>query len=128
MTDAQGVERSHVALLDRKPGTIFGEVVVERLAYRRPGHSNLYPADGALNLPADKHSHGLRKLAARPPGHVPGLLRHPGRIGLSGGVAEDHPPGADLEEDEGVEDAQPNALDGQEVAGQDSPSMGAQEL
>ena len=35
-----------------------------RLAYRRRGHANLYPADAALNLPVEKHSHGLRQLAA----------------------------------------------------------------
>ena len=44
--------------------TVFGEVTVRRLAYRRRGHANLYPADAALNLPVEKHSHGLRRLAA----------------------------------------------------------------
>ncbi|MGH3496722.1 MAG: ISKra4 family transposase [Nocardioidaceae bacterium] len=44
--------------------TIFGTVTVERLAYRHRGHPNLYPADAALNLPAGRHSHGLRRLAA----------------------------------------------------------------
>jgi hypothetical protein len=34
------------------------------LAYRRRGHANLYPTDGQLNLPVEKHSHGLRKWAA----------------------------------------------------------------
>ncbi|MGH9170107.1 MAG: ISKra4 family transposase [Acidimicrobiales bacterium] len=44
--------------------TVFGEVTVERFAYRRRGHANLHPADAALNLPAERHSHGLSKLAA----------------------------------------------------------------
>ncbi len=44
--------------------TIFGEVAVERLAYRARGVPNLYPADAVLNLPVEKHSHGLRRLAA----------------------------------------------------------------
>ena len=35
-----------------------------RLAYRAPGVANLHPADAALNLPIERHSHGLRKLAA----------------------------------------------------------------
>ena len=35
-----------------------------RLAYRAPGRPNLHPADAGLNLPAEKHSHGLRQLAA----------------------------------------------------------------
>ena len=54
------VETGHV----RPLATIFGEVEVERLAYRHRGHPNLYPADGVLNLPAERHSHGLRRLAA----------------------------------------------------------------
>ena len=37
---------------------------VRRLAYRAHGQANLHPADAALNLPAEKHSHGLRRLAA----------------------------------------------------------------
>jgi hypothetical protein len=44
--------------------TVFGEVVVERLAYRELGHPDLHPADAALNLPTERHSHGLRRLAA----------------------------------------------------------------
>ncbi len=37
---------------------------MERLAYRHRGHPNLYPADRELNLPPQRHSHGLRRLAA----------------------------------------------------------------
>lgn len=44
--------------------TIFGEVEVERIAYRKRGQTNLHPADAVLNLPTEKHSHGLRQLAA----------------------------------------------------------------
>ena len=43
---------------------MFGEVSVSRMAYRAPGRANLHPADAELNLPAEKHSHGLRRLAA----------------------------------------------------------------
>ena len=39
-------------------------VRVSRIAYRARGQENLYPADGALNLPEEKHSHGMRRLAA----------------------------------------------------------------
>jgi hypothetical protein len=56
------VETGHTRALT----TVFGEVRVTRLAYRRRGHANLYPADAQLNLPVEKHSHGLRKLAAVP--------------------------------------------------------------
>lgn len=44
--------------------TVFGEVRVTRKAYRKPEQSNLYPLDASLNLPTEKHSHGLRRLAA----------------------------------------------------------------
>jgi len=44
--------------------TIFGEVTVTRLAYREAGQPNLHPADAVLNLPTERHSHGLRQLAA----------------------------------------------------------------
>ena len=65
VTDARGtpranVERGHRRLLM----SVFGEVEVERLAYRRRGEENLHPADATLNLPVEKHSHGLRRLAA----------------------------------------------------------------
>ena len=65
VTDAEGtgrgsVEADHLrALL-----TVFGEVGVTRLAYRRRGEGNLYPADAALNLPTELHSHGLRQFSA----------------------------------------------------------------
>jgi hypothetical protein len=56
----RNVERGH----RRELLSVFGEVGVGRLAYRARGWENLYPADGQLNLPAEKHSHGIRRLAA----------------------------------------------------------------
>ena len=47
----------------RQLATVFGEVTVTRITYRAPGAANLHPADAELNLPEEKHSHGLRKLA-----------------------------------------------------------------
>jgi hypothetical protein len=44
--------------------TKFGQVTVSRIACRSPGRPNVHPADAVLNLPEEKHSHGLRKLAA----------------------------------------------------------------
>jgi hypothetical protein len=44
--------------------TIVGCVTVTRLAYRAKGAENLHLQDAALNLPAERHSHGLRELAA----------------------------------------------------------------
>ena len=54
------VEPGHVRALE----TVFGTVSVERLAYRAPGVGNLHPADAALNLPVERHSHGLRRPCA----------------------------------------------------------------
>ena len=59
-----GVRRAHVEAAHRRAlETVFGEVQVGRLAYRARGQENLYPADAQLNLPAEKHSHGMRRLA-----------------------------------------------------------------
>jgi hypothetical protein len=44
--------------------TKFGPVSVSRIAYRSPGRGNVHVLDAALNLPEEKHSHGLRRLAA----------------------------------------------------------------
>src|SRR5260370_684733 len=63
--DTDGVEHRNV-----EPGhartltTVFGKVAVTRIAYRALGASNLHPADAVLNLPPEKHSHGLRRLTA----------------------------------------------------------------
>jgi hypothetical protein len=54
------VESGHARALEK----VFGTVSVERLACRAPGLRNLHPADAALNLRVERHSHGLRKLAA----------------------------------------------------------------
>jgi len=54
------VEQGH----DRGLATVFGEVTVTRMACRRRGVPNLYPADAVLNLPVVRHSHGLARLAA----------------------------------------------------------------
>ena len=63
--DADGVSRPSVeAGHTRALTTIFGAVTVTRLAYRRRGQPNLHPADATLNLPTERHSHGLRRLAA----------------------------------------------------------------
>jgi hypothetical protein len=63
--DAEGVRHGAVETGHRRPlSTIFGTVCVTRLAYRHRGHANLYPCDARLNLPHERHSHGLRRLAA----------------------------------------------------------------
>lgn len=65
VVDTAGVGRGAVEADHRRGlATVFGEVTITRLAYRRRGHANLHPADAGLNLPAEKYSHGLRRLAA----------------------------------------------------------------
>jgi len=63
--DADGCARSRVETgHTRELSTVFGKVEVARIAYRAPARPNLHPADAVLNLPAQLHSHGLRRLAA----------------------------------------------------------------
>ncbi|MHB8340868.1 MAG: ISKra4 family transposase [Mycobacteriales bacterium] len=63
--DSAGTPRGAVEAGHTRPlVTVFGPVKVARLAYRRKGQANLYPADAALNLPVESHSHGLRELTA----------------------------------------------------------------
>lgn len=65
VVDAEGVERTRVEQAHtRDLTTLVGEVEVARQAYRARGRPNLHPADGTLNLPEEKYSHGLRKVAA----------------------------------------------------------------
>ena len=65
VTGPDGVPRTRAEKGRTRPlVTRFGQVTVSRIAYRSPGRSNVHPLDAELNLPEEKHSHGLRKLAA----------------------------------------------------------------
>jgi hypothetical protein len=65
VTGQDGVVRARAEKGRTRPlVTRFGEVTVSRIAYRSPGRANVHLLDAALNLPEEKHSHGLRKLAA----------------------------------------------------------------
>ncbi len=65
VTGADGVLRTRAEKGRERPlATKFGQVTVSRIAYRAPGVPNVHLLDAALNLPEEKHSHGLRKLAA----------------------------------------------------------------
>ncbi len=65
VADVDGLVRTRVENAHRRQlSTVFGQVSVDRLAYRALGAPNLYPADAVLNLPVEKHSHGLRRLTA----------------------------------------------------------------
>lgn len=88
VADADGVRHAAVeAGHPRVLASIFGRVQFVRVAYRHRSHPSLYPADAALDLPIERHSHGLRRLAAigssrgsssrppRPPPEPPGTDR-----------------------------------------------------
>src|SRR5450759_1120956 len=65
VVDVGGAARARVEPGHRRAlQTVFGVVQVHRLAYRAAGQANLYPVDGELNLPVERHSHGLRQMAA----------------------------------------------------------------
>ena len=53
-------ERGHT----RPLASVFGPVIVSRIAYRAPGAPNAHPADAQLNLPPARYSHGLSEMAA----------------------------------------------------------------
>lgn len=62
---ADGAVRTHRRASHRGLETIFGVVDVERVAYGHRTMPALHPADAALNLPADRFSHGVRERVAR---------------------------------------------------------------
>jgi hypothetical protein len=65
VTGGEGVERRAVERDHQRPlASVFGEVTVSRLAYRQRGEQNLYVADGALNVPEERASHGVRRMVA----------------------------------------------------------------
>ena len=65
VADSAGVARAAVECNhERVLSSVFGQVTVRRLAYRRRGCENLYVADAQLNLPTERLSHGTRRLAA----------------------------------------------------------------
>lgn len=61
---SDGAVRTHVEKSERGLMTVFGPVRVARLAYRGRDMTTLHPLDATLNLPEEKQSHGLRRLAA----------------------------------------------------------------
>ncbi|HUZ54699.1 MAG TPA: ISKra4 family transposase, partial [Streptosporangiaceae bacterium] len=65
VTGEDGVVRTRAEKGRTRPlVTKFGQVTVSRIACRSPGRPNVHPLDAALSLPEEKHSRGLRKLAA----------------------------------------------------------------
>jgi len=81
---ADGQARTHRRCgCTRRLETRFGEVVVHRIGYGGRGMQSVFPLDGALNLPPDKYSHGLRKALAEAviEGSFDHALAHLDRLG-----------------------------------------------
>ena len=62
---ADGVPRKSTRRSERQLQTVLGRVPVPRLAYQSPGAADLHPMDGALNLPREMFSHGIRRMVAK---------------------------------------------------------------
>lgn len=66
---ADGASRPQARTATRKLETLFGEVTATRLLYQAEGVEGLAPMDAALNLPAERYSHGVRRLVAEESAH-----------------------------------------------------------
>lgn len=64
VTGADEVVRTHQRLRNRVLMTVFGVVLVARMAYGMRKHASLMPLDGALNLPDELYSHGIQRRVA----------------------------------------------------------------
>jgi hypothetical protein len=62
---ADGRTRASARDSERQLQTVLGRVPVPRLAYQAPGAEDLHPMDGALNLPREMFSHGIRRMVAK---------------------------------------------------------------
>ena len=61
---ADGEVLTHRRLISRTLHTVFGDILLERMAYSLPGHEALFPLDAALNLPTSSFSAGLQRFVA----------------------------------------------------------------
>ena len=61
---SDGILRTHHRIDERPLESVFGTVRVQREGVGARGADALHPVDAALNLPHERHSHGVRKLAA----------------------------------------------------------------
>jgi len=65
VTGADGVPRKQQKLLGRNIETSFGGVQYKRMGYGGKGMESLFPADGHLNLPPEKYTLEVRRLAGK---------------------------------------------------------------
>lgn len=65
VTGADGARRTHRrSRCLRRLECLFGEVELRRMGYEGRRLGRVYPLDAALNLPADRYTHGLREEVA----------------------------------------------------------------
>lgn len=64
LVGSDGIVRTHHRTNERPLESVFGTVSVKREGVGARGVGALHPVDAALNLPEERHSHGVRKLAA----------------------------------------------------------------
>ena len=89
--------------------TKFGQFSVSLIAYRSPGLPSVHPLDAVLNLPEEKHSHGLRGLAA--------VEAARGSMEAAGGCGKENPRGHDGPDNTPLQSLVPVDPQGQIIAG-----------
>lgn len=65
VTGSDGQRRRYCRPRKRTVTTLFGDIEVPRYGYSDVETSSVFPLDGALNLPEDRYSHGLRRRVAK---------------------------------------------------------------
>jgi hypothetical protein len=76
---------------ERTVASVFGPVVVSRIAYRAPGAAAVHPLDEQLGLPLGRHSHGLAEMTAAEAVRValePGCVQVRARTGCKLGTRQ----------------------------------------
>lgn len=63
--DNGAVVHAHRRVQERHESTLFGEIGIERLAYRHPGKESIRPLDEQAQLPARSFSYAVQSLLAR---------------------------------------------------------------
>jgi hypothetical protein len=83
------------------------------------GPKHLVERTGELGLSVADKEPGLVITVRELEREVPGLLGHPGRVGVGRQAAKVNPPRAELDEEQHVKGLEPDRLDREEVAGKD---------
>jgi hypothetical protein len=113
---ALGPDRPHPALRVRvRPGRLHGRQ--EHLGTVRAEH--VVEAAAELRVPIVQHEAGPSALFAQHQQQVAGLLGDPLAVRVGGDAGQVHPAGVQFDEEQHIQPPQPDAVDGEEVAGND---------